>query len=123
MPKPSRHPSSGLGLLLALAARRLRPRRDDVLGNLAHAHAALHLRHDERPGIALLLTVPRHHLQRRANRLGQLRLVDDQQVSLRDARSAFPRDLVPAADVDDVDDEVGELPGEVSGEVIPAGFE
>lgn len=45
-------------------------------------------------------------------------LVDDQQVSLSHAGSALPRNLVSAADVDDVDDEVRKFAAEIRSQVV-----
>jgi len=44
----------------------------------------------------------RHHAEVRANRLGEVDLVDDEQVRLRHARPALARHLVAARHVDDV---------------------
>lgn len=61
---------------------------------------------------------PGFHLKVSAHSLREIRLVDDEQVGLRDARAPFPRDLVPTRHVDHVDDIVRELPAVVSREVV-----
>ena len=72
---------------------------------------------------ARLRRVARHDAQVRADRFGDVCFVYHQEVCLRDARAPLSRDLIAAAHVDDVHDEVGELPGVVRREVVPAGLD
>lgn len=99
------------------------PSTQDQVNNMLHPDPLLDLREDRRPPLPHLPRVPVHDIQIRADNLGEIGLVDDQQVALCDARASFPRDLVAAADVDDVDDVIGEFTGVVSGEVVAPGLD
>ncbi|KAH6603932.1 hypothetical protein Trco_007378 [Trichoderma cornu-damae] len=70
-----------------------------------------------------LSRIPLHDAQVGAHGRGQIRLVHHQQVALRDAGASLPRHLVAAADVDDVDDEVGKLAAVVGRQVVAARFD
>lgn len=84
------------------------------------AHILLDLRKHRRTPLAHLPSVPLHDTQVGADGLGQVRLVDDEQIALRDAGAALARHLVPAADINHVNDKVGQLPAVVGGEVVAA---
>lgn len=90
---------------------------------MIHAHALLHLREDGGAALAHLAGVALHDAQVGADGLGEVGLVDDEEVALGDAGAALAGDLVAAADVDDVDDEVGQLAAVVGGEVVAAGLD
>lgn len=90
---------------------------------MIHAHALLHLGEDRGAAFAHLARVALHDAQIGADGLGEIGLVDDEEVALGDAGAALAGDLVAAADVDDVDDEVGELAAVVGGEVVAAGLD
>lgn len=90
---------------------------------MVDADVLLDLREDGGPPLAHLAGVPLHDAEVGADGLGQVRLVDDEQVALRDAGAALARDLVAAADVDHVDDKIGELARVVGGQVVAAGLD
>jgi len=54
--------------------------------------------------------------------LGDVDLVDDQQIGLGDAGAAFAGDFVAGGDVDHVEGEVGQFRAEGGGKVVAAGF-
>lgn len=87
------------------------------------ADALLHLGEDGRAALAHLAGVALHDAEVGADGVGEVGLVDDEEVALGDAGAALAGDLVAAADVDDVDDEVGELAAVVGGEVVAAGLD
>ena len=53
----------------------------------------------------------------------EIRLVDDEQIGLRDARPAFARNLVAARHVDHVNRVIGEVAAELRGKVIAAALD
>lgn len=80
----------------------------------------LHLGENRRPALAHLPRVALHDAQIGTHGLGEIGLVDDEEIALGDAGAALAGHLVAAADVDDVDDEVGQLAAVVGGEVVTA---
>jgi len=78
---------------------------------------------NRRPPLAHLASIALHNGQIGTDRLRQINLVHDEQVGPRNPRSALPRHLVPARDVNDIDDEIGQLARVVGGEVVAAGFD
>ena len=95
-------------------------RVEDVLCDLRDAHAAGDLREHHRPVAAHPRSVARHDAEVGADRVGEIGLVHDEEVRLRDPGAALARHLVPAGNVDDVDRVVGELAAEVRSEVVAA---
>lgn len=72
--------------------------------------------------VPYLPRIPLHDTQICANELGKVRFVNNQQIALCYARSAFPRYLVSAAHVYYVDNEVRQLPAVVRSQVVPSTF-
>src|SRR5205085_720023 len=70
--------------------------------DLLTPHPSLHLRKAHRPLPAHPLSIPLHHPQTRPHNCRQIRLVDHQQVRLRDPRPALPRNLIAAGDINHV---------------------
>jgi hypothetical protein len=91
-----------------------------VLCDLRDAHASRDLREHHRPVPAHPRRVARHDAEVGADRLGEIGLVHDEEVRLRDPGTPLARHLVPAGHVDDVDRVVGELAAEVRSEVVAA---
>src|SRR5579885_1009514 len=81
------------------------------------------LREHDRAAVAHALAVAAHDVEARADERGEIRLVDDEQIALRDARAAFARDFVAAGHGDDVDRVVYELLAELRGEVVSPALE
>src|SRR6187399_2500135 len=75
--------------------RRGTPRRQYVVRDLAKADTVQHLGEDKRPVAAHPARVAFHDAEVRTHERGQVGLVDDQQIGLRDARPALARYLVP----------------------------
>ena len=99
------------------------PRAEDQIHNGVHALAMLDLSKDGRTTLAHLPRVALHDAQVRTHNLGQVRLVDDQQVALGNTRPSLSRNLVAATDIDDIDDKVGQLAAVVCREVVAAGLD
>lgn len=72
-------------------------------------------RKNRRTPLSHLGGIPLHNLQIRTHNLRQIDLVDDQQIRARDAGASLARHLVPARDIDHVDDEVGQFARVVGG--------
>lgn len=72
-------------------------------------------RKNSRASLPHLRRIPLHDLQIRTHSLSKIDLVDNQQIRARDPRSALARHLVPARNIDHVDDEVGQLARVVRG--------
>jgi len=49
---------------------------------------------------------------------GQVGFIDDQQIGLSYARSAFARNFIAAGDIDHVNAQIGQLAAKMSGEVV-----
>ena len=96
------------------------PRMDNVVDDFIHPHAVLHLRKDEWAVAAHLLRVTRHYIKVSADTRREVGFVDDEQIGLRDAGTAFARDFVSATNVDDLDREVGQFPAEARREIVAA---
>lgn len=94
------------------------PRAQNQPHNILHPLPVLHHREDRRAPVPHPPRIPLHDLHVRPDRLRQIDLVHHEQVAPRDARPALARHLVPARHVDDVDDEVGQLPAVVCREVV-----
>lgn len=67
--------------------------------------------------------IPLHNPQIRPHRLRQINLVNNQQIRPRDTWPALPGHLVPARDVDHVDDEIGQFARVVSSQVVATGLD
>jgi hypothetical protein len=76
-----------------------------------------------RPTLAHPRRIALHHAQIGTHRLREVDLVDDEQITARDARAPFARHLVTAGHVDDVDDIVGKFAGVVCGQVVAPGLD
>ena len=87
------------------------------------AVAAAHVGEDVGALAAHALRVRLHHLEIGADIRREVDLVDDEKVGAGDAGAAFPRHLLAAGDVDNVNGEVGELRREGGGEVVTAQFD
>ena len=96
------------------------PGAQDQVHNRVHALAVLDLRENGWPTLSHLPGIAIHDPQVCSHDLRQIRLVDNQQVALRDARTALPRDLVSSAHVDHVDDKVRQFARVVGREVVAA---
>jgi len=94
------------------------PRTHSHVHDLIHALAILDLREYRRSTISHLPRVPLHYAQIRAYELCQIRLVHNQQITLRDARSSFPWYLVPSTDINYVHDEIRQLAAIVRSQII-----
>lgn len=90
---------------------------------MIHSDILLDLRKHRRAAFPHLPGIPLHDAQVGPDGLGEVGLVDDQQVALGDAGPSLAGDLVAARDVDDVDDVVCQLPAVVRGEVVPAALD
>ena len=87
---------------------------DDVTDSLA----GFHVTENERPVPTHSCRVPLHYLKRGTHQRGHVDLIDHQQVALRYAWPALSRDLVPGADVDDVDGKVRQFWRKRGAEII-----
>ena len=92
----------------------------DVIDDFLNANTVLHLGKDERSGTAHFACITSHDFEVGANGFCKIGFVDDKQIALGDARSALPRNFVPAGDVDDLDGKIGQLTAETGGEIIAA---
>lgn len=90
---------------------------------MVDGYPLLHLSEHRRAPIPHLPRVALHDSQVGAHSLSEVGLVDNEQVALGYPGAALAGDLVAAADVDDVDDVVGELAAVVGGEVVAAGLD
>ena len=90
---------------------------------MVQALAILNNRKDSRSTLAHLRRIPLHDLQISTNGLGQVNLVDHQQIRARDTRSTLARNLVATRDINHIDDKVGQLARVVRSEVITAGLD
>lgn len=110
----------------ALLARLARPARlpctQHQIHNVFQSLFLLDHREDGRSALPHPSAVSLHDPQVCAYGLGQVAFVHDQKIALRDARPALARDLVAARNVDNVDDEVGQLARVVRRKVVPAGL-
>ena len=79
----------------------------------------LHLRKDSRTALSHLSRIPLHDTQVRAHCPRQITLIDNQQITPCDAWSPLPRHLVPACDINDIDNKVRQLARVIGREVIP----
>jgi len=78
------------------------PALDDERDDCVQPNARLQIGHHERSFATHARRVVRHHCERCADVRREVGLVDDEQVRLRDAGAALPRDFLAARDVDDV---------------------
>lgn len=67
--------------------------------------------------------IPLHHGQIRAHGLSQVALIHHQQIAARDTGPALARHLIPARDINHIDDEIGQLARVVGRQVIAAGLD
>src|ERR1700719_83145 len=95
----------------------------DPRHHVLDAGAGLQIREHERPLASHQLRIARHHAEARSHVIGQIDLVDDQQVGSGDARTALPRNLVTGGDVDDVDRRLHQFRAEARGEIVAAALE
>src|ERR1043166_6822527 len=99
------------------------PRMHNVLHDLVDAGSVLELRKDKWTRAPHGFCVPPHHLQVGADGVGKIRFVDDEQVALGQARTAFAGNFVAPRYVDHLDGEIRQLAAEAGGQVVAAGFE
>lgn len=90
---------------------------------MVDADAGLDLGEDGGAAVAHLAGVALHDVEVGADGGREVRLVDDEQVALRDAGPALARDLVATAHVDHVDDVVRELAAVVGGQVVASALD
>lgn len=112
---PLRHP-------LFLCTARL-PSAQYQVNDVINAHILLYLGENGWPPFPHLPRIPLHDAQIGTHGFGQVRLIDDQQVALRDARAALPGDLVTTADINHVNDEIGQFSRVVGGQVVAPGLD
>lgn len=79
------------------SAGRSAPSAHNVGFDVLEADATLHGAENGRPFAAHALGITSHHAQIRAHSIGEVDLVDDEQIGLRDARAAFPWHLCRSA--------------------------
>lgn len=96
---------------------------EHMVDDFGQAESVFDLGEDDGTGAAHVACVAGHDFEVGADGWGEVGFVDDEQVALGEAGSAFAGDFVAAGDVDDLDGEVGEFAAEAGGEVIAAGFE
>jgi hypothetical protein len=85
---------------------------------MIHPISMLHGPKQRRTTLAYLARITLHHTQIRTHSLGQINLVNHQQVTTRNPRPSLAWHLVAARNVDYVDDEIGELARVVCLEVV-----
>ncbi|KAI6773391.1 hypothetical protein HG531_000240 [Fusarium graminearum] len=90
----------------------------DQADDVVYANILLDLGKNCRTSLSDLSGIPLHNTQISANKLCQVGLVHDQQITLRNTRSTLSGDLVATADIDNVDDEIGQLAAVVCCEVV-----
>ena len=83
------------------------PRVENVADNFVQAMAVFDLGKHKGPLPSHQPGIPAHDLKVGADGLGQIGLVDDQQVGLGNARTAFARDFVAPSDVNDLNGKIG----------------
>ena len=81
---------------------RVSPRLQDVIDDFADTFAVLDPREQEGASAAHFRAVAFHDGEVGLDRLGQVGLVDDQQVRLGNSGATFSGDLVSAGDIDDI---------------------
>ena len=91
------------------------PGVDDMIDDLTGPDAVFNLREKERTGTSHFFGVSVHNGQIGANRHSEISFVDDEQIGLGNARTAFARDFVAARDIDNVDRVVSEFAAEMGG--------
>jgi len=99
------------------------PGAQDQVDRLFDADAVLHHGAHHRPALAHPLGLELHQVDVGAHGARQVALVDDEQIGARDAGPALARHLVAARNVDDVDDEVGQLARVVGGQIVAAALD
>ena len=83
------------------------PGVEDVLHNFIHADVVLDLGHDKSARAPHPSRVARHDFEVGADGWCQIGFIDDQQVALSEAGTAFARDFVAARHIDNLDREIG----------------
>lgn len=78
----------------------------------------LHNRENRRSPIPHPPSIPLHNLHIRPHRLRQINLVHNQQVTPRDPRPPLPRHLIPPRHVNDIDDEIRQLPAVIRRQIV-----
>ena len=104
-------------------ARSLAKPRVDPLHHFVHASRVPQRRAQDRASSAQPLRLTQHHLDRSAHQIGQVDLVDEQQVRVRLRWTTFARDLLAAGDVDHIDGVVHQLRAEGGRQVVAARFD
>lgn len=104
-------------------SHRVLPGMDNVIDDLIDADAMFHLREDEWARAAHFLRVTRHDFKIRPHAGSQIGFVDHEQIGLGDPWPALARDLVSAANVDDLNREVRQFPAEARGQIVAAGLD
>ena len=99
------------------------PRREQVAHDRVDSHAVPALGEDGRPVSPHSRGVALHDAEVGAHVGREIGLVDDEEVALRDSRTALARHLVAPGDVDDVNRVIDELATELGGEVVAAALE
>ena len=105
------------------ARQRRTSRSDNVFDDLIHSDSRIGAREQKWPVSAHQSRIAFHNAQIRADRRSKIDLVDHQQIGLRDARAAFARDFIAAGDINNVNRKISQLAAEMSGKVVPAGFD
>src|SRR6266850_5348753 len=96
---------------------------NDRADNVVHSDPVFDLGKNNGTATSHGVRVTLHYAKIGADSFRQIGLVDDEQVGLGNARTAFARDFVPAGNIDHVNAEVGHLPAKVGGKIISARFD
>src|SRR5580658_8685867 len=99
------------------------PGMNDVADYLINAAIMTNLREHKRAGAAHPSGVTFHDAKVGPDGRGQVSLVDDQQIGLGDAGSAFAWNLVAAGYVNNINGIISQFAAEVGGQVVAAGFQ
>jgi hypothetical protein len=99
------------------------PRVRDVLDDYISANAVFNLSKHEWPVASHFSGIAIHHVQIGANGVGEVGLVNYEQVGLGDTRSTFARYFVTTSHIDDLNRIVREFPAKAGSQIVPAGFD
>ena len=94
------------------------PRTQNQPHDILHSLPVLHNRENRRSPIPHPPSIPLHNLHIRPHRLRQINLVHNQQVTPRDPRPPLPRHLIPTRHVNDIDDEIRQLPTVIRRQIV-----
>ena len=94
-----------------------------MMCNVLHTNAILHFREDKWSTAPHAFGVAFHHGEVRADGWGEVDFIDDEEVGLSDAGTAFAGDFVATGNINDLDGEIGEFAAEAGGQIVAAGFE